>query len=534
MSMKCYLECTEGGSSKFWQCLVKGNDTIVTFGKIGTAGLQQKKTHASPGHALQFFEKMKKEKQKKGYTAKGGKAASPASKAPSSPAPMKRKAEASTPASPPMKAAKITASSTASSSKKARKGGKAVDSKVPDAASFSVHDEYAVKLNQTNIADANNNKFYIIQVLEGKGGFWAWNRWGRVGDPGMNKLVKCSSADAAIKDFKKKFRDKSANDWENRDDFTPKKGKYTIVETDDAADGADASPMGKLSEKQISKGQAVLNKLEKVLKSGSKSTVDELSGEFYTLIPHNFGWKKPPSIDTKEILQQKMELLNFYLRMGFDDVGKKTSTPISGVLEIPVPKTLAEATTGVCSGYPLSSSMELGNKLKSKQAGKPRKPMNADQYGSICLYTGNAIYTALNQALRNEDRAKIKKYFKYLRLFLDALDHLPKQKRTLWRGIGVDLHSNPNYKVGGTVTWWGVSSTTSDQNVAKNFAGGCAGDATVLTIDAKSATDVSALSFYSSEKESLLPPGTQFKVKSNSKKGKTTEICLQEIGSALK
>lgn len=528
--MKCYLECVEGGSSKFWQCLVKGNDTTVTFGKIGTAGLQQKKTHPSPGHALQFFEKMKKEKEKKGYKAKGGSAAS---KSPSSPAPVKRKTESSASPLPPMKVAKVTASSTASSSRKPKKGGKAVDSKIPGAASFSVHDEYAVKLNQTHI-DANNNKFYIIQVLEGKGAFWTWNRWGRVGDPGQNKLMKCGTADAAIKDFKKKFREKSANDWDNRDSFAPKKGKYTIVETEDATDGGDAAPMGKLTEKQIGKGQAVLNKLDKVLRSGSKITIDELSSEFYTLIPHNFGWKKPTPINTKDILQQKLELLNFYLRMGFDDVGKKTSTPISGVMDIAIPKNLSEATSGICPSGPVSSSMDLGHKLKAKQAGKPRKPMNADQYGSICLYTGNAIYTALNAALRNEDRAKIKKYFKYLRLFLDALEHLPKQKRTLWRGIGVDLHKNPQYKVGGTVTWWGVSSTTSDMHVAKNFAGGCAGDATVLTIDAKSASDVSALSFYSSEKESLLAPGTQFKVKSNNKKGRVTEISLQEIGSALK
>lgn len=526
------MECKEGGSSKFWQCAVKGSDTIVIFGKIGSAGIPQKKTHKSPADASKFFMKMKQEKLKKGYTPKGAKgvSASSASSGPATAA-MKRKAEAPASASPPMKAAKVTASSSAASPKR-RKGGKVVDGKVPDAGSFSVYDDYAVKLNQTHI-DANNNKFYIIQVLEGKGAYWAWNRWGRVGDPGQNKLEKCSSVDGAIKEFKKKFRDKTQNDWEHRGSFAPKKGKYTIVETEDAEGGGDEAPMGKLTEAQIAKGQAVLNKLTKALKGGSKSVIDEMSSEFYTLIPHNFGWKKPTPINTRDILQQKLELLNFYLRMGFDDVGKKTDTPISGIMDIPVPKSLAEAAKEICPSFAVTTSMDLGGKLKAKQSGKPRKPMNADQYGAICLYTGNAIYSALNKALRDENRAKIKKYFKYLRLFLDAMDHLPKQKRILWRGIGVDLHKNPQYKAGGTVTWWGVSSTTSDINVAKNFAGGCAGDCTVLTIEAKGASDVSALSFYSSEKESLLPPGTQFKVKSNNKKGRITEITLQEIGSAL-
>lgn len=42
-----------------------------------------------------------------------------------------------------------------------------------------VHGDYDCTLNQTNIGN-NNNKFYIIQLLEDRGRFACWNRWGRV------------------------------------------------------------------------------------------------------------------------------------------------------------------------------------------------------------------------------------------------------------------------------------------------------------------------------------------------------------------
>ena len=43
-------------------------------------------------------------------------------------------------------------------------GGRRVDRGMPDGASYSVVEDYDCKLMQTNIGDANNNKFYIIQV----------------------------------------------------------------------------------------------------------------------------------------------------------------------------------------------------------------------------------------------------------------------------------------------------------------------------------------------------------------------------------
>ena len=39
--------------------------------------------------------------------------------------------------------------------------------------------------------------------------------------------------ESAVKLFEKKFLDKTKNKWADRDSFTPKKGKYTLIEMAD-------------------------------------------------------------------------------------------------------------------------------------------------------------------------------------------------------------------------------------------------------------------------------------------------------------
>lgn len=185
----------------------------------------------------------------------------------------------------------------------------------------------------------------------------------------------------------------------------------------------------------------------------------------------------------------------------------------------------------ICSIGDIAASEGKGKELAAKQAGKPKKYMAAHLYGSIMLYTGNAIYRQLNAALRSAKRKNVQKYFKYLRLLLEALNTLPQKKCTLWRGISCDL--TKACPVGKTVTWWSVSSCTSTESVARDFASGSAGVATLFTIKAKRACPISAISFYSSEAESLLPPGTQLLIKSVKKVGKLVEIHAEEVGNSV-
>eukprot|EP00495_Collosphaeridae_sp_1-RS-2012_P009135 TRINITY_DN91_c0_g2_i3.p1 TRINITY_DN91_c0_g2~~TRINITY_DN91_c0_g2_i3.p1 ORF type:complete len:233 (-),score=29.48 TRINITY_DN91_c0_g2_i3:300-998(-) len=231
------------------------------------------------------------------------------------------------------------------------------------------------------------------------------------------------------------------------------------------------------------------------------------------------------------MVRENQERLKFYLRMGFEELDDADLTPISGVSKIPLPSSLKAAASTICSTSDITASETQGIKLAKIQAGNPSRNMAEHLYAAIMLYTSNAIYASLNKVLREENRRGVKKYFKYLRLFLEALKLLPAQKKSLFRGISADLRDQ--YEVGSTVTWWGVSSCTSDERVARNFMNGCGGHCTLFKLKVKSACDISVISFYSNEKESLLAPGTQFKVKRNKTKGKVTEIDLVEIGRVV-
>ncbi|XP_075688565.1 protein mono-ADP-ribosyltransferase PARP3 isoform X1 [Rhinoderma darwinii] len=228
-----------------------------------------------------------------------------------------------------------------------------------------VYEDYDCMLNQTNIGN-NNNKFYIIQLLHGtdaKQTFYCWNRWGRVGEIGQSKLNPFSDLNSAKKDFEKKFKDKTKNNWSDRENFTPHPGKYTMIEVEhddddeegtgeamvkvDTVDGVckkvrpcsldkptqdlvslifnsdmfkDAMqtmnldikkmPLGKLSKAQIAKGFDALEELQAALdRKAAKKNLSELSSRFYTIIPHNFGRQTPPIIDSLEVLQAKKDML---------------------------------------------------------------------------------------------------------------------------------------------------------------------------------------------------------------------------------
>lgn len=223
-----------------------------------------------------------------------------------------------------------------------------------------VHEDYDCMLNQTNIGN-NNNKFYLIQVLVSGGKYYCWTRWGRVGESGQNNLASPSTADAAIKNFEKKFKDKTKNNWSDRENFVSHSGKYTLIEVDgdqdaevkvDTIDGGDVKvkteqhvlpctldeatqrlirfifnndmfkeamtsmnldikkmPLGKLSKQQIAKGFEVLEQIEVAIKKMERNKLEELTNKFFTIIPHNFGRNRPPIISDDSVLQGKKEML---------------------------------------------------------------------------------------------------------------------------------------------------------------------------------------------------------------------------------
>jgi poly [ADP-ribose] polymerase len=245
--------------------------------------------------------------------------------------------------------------------KKAKTGKAKVDDVCPLSSSASVHEDYDCMLNQTNIKQ-NNNKFYVLQMLEKGSSYYVWTRWGRVGERGQFKNMGPMGIDKAIKDFEKKFKDKTGNEWGSRANFKPKSGKYTLIEMDyddEDAEELEAAlkktiknkqgqtiapselpaptqnlmklifnhdmfqeamqnfnidtqkmPLGKISKSMIQRGYDVLEDIENVIRGNSKQSLADLWSTFYTVIPHSFGRQRPPVLRDLESVQQKKDMLN--------------------------------------------------------------------------------------------------------------------------------------------------------------------------------------------------------------------------------
>ncbi len=65
------FEFISGASKKFWEIAVTGKSVTVRFGRIGTAGQEQKKVHADEERARREAEKLIAEKVRKGYVERG-------------------------------------------------------------------------------------------------------------------------------------------------------------------------------------------------------------------------------------------------------------------------------------------------------------------------------------------------------------------------------------------------------------------------------------------------------------------------------
>lgn len=123
--------------------------------------------------------------------------------------------------------------------------------------------------------------------------------------------------------------------------------------------------------------------------------------------------------------------------------------PITGICEKPV-KPIKEA----CKPLGLQSMAESALEMvECNELSAP--PLTADEIAAIVLYTGNSLYSRLNQTLRSPNRDKLQAYYAYLLLFLRAHDKLPSKEMWLYRGIRKDL--SKQYIHGKFVTWWSVS-----------------------------------------------------------------------------
>lgn len=150
----------------------------------------------------------------------------------------------------------------------------------------------------------------------------------------------------------------------------------------------------------------------------------------------------------------------------------------------------------------------------------PADGLTIEESAAIRLYTiqwdksYRSLYAMLNHTLMNQDREKLRPYFKYLKLFITALVKMPCVPRlTVWRGVTKNLSvNNPSDT---SITWWRFSSCTTELSVLKsNVYLGNSGNRTLFSVDAINARRIDAHSHFVEENEVLLLPGARMIVQS--------------------
>lgn len=158
----------------------------------------------------------------------------------------------------------------------------------------------------------------------------------------------------------------------------------------------------------------------------------------------------------------------------------------------------------------LGSHVDRSYDFAKQRAGEAASGLSADAIAALYLYTcESAFYREINAVLRTPDRSKVVPYLPYLRLLFSAVSQLPARTEPLWRGVSLDLRAQ--YPLGRTVTWWGVSSCTSELGVAKSFLGS-RGKRTLFEVVPVRAVGIRSFSAFTDEEEYILTPGTQLKV----------------------
>ncbi|MER8046750.1 ADP-ribosyltransferase domain-containing protein [Streptomyces sp. NPDC094032] len=261
------------------------------------------------------------------------------------------------------------------------------------------------------------------------------------------------------------------------------------------------------------------------------------------------GWDQPPASGQGTgaeseaaarmgaFIASTMELHQLYLERltSVQDEGR-VLPPLTGVFDTPLmPFEEAIApVTGVLSGLGrhIDRSREFGKRRADEQTGQTGQGLSADTIAALFLYTcESGFYRDINAVLRSPDRARVVPYLPYLRLLFSAVSQLPAQHRPLWRGVGLDLRRQ--YPVGGTVTWWGVSSCTSQLSVARSFLGS-RGKRTLFEVTPARAVGIRSFSAFTGEEEYILAPGTQLEVTDvTTERGGLSTVKLKEVDTPL-
>ena len=236
-----------------------------------------------------------------------------------------------------------------------------VDQYFPNRAQYHIYPDdendfngkfFSCTLNKSDVNN-NNNKYYIIQLLEHdtNNSLKLFTRWGRIGVPGQHE-VKDVDSSTGPRQFMKKYRDKTKGGYqeifidyeaevkkedlpeENKKKNNKNKKTYNNTLDKDIMDlmrliydkqmindnlheiGYDSKkmPLGKLSPVTLTNGLNILKEIETELNKSSPDDdiLKQLSSNFYTQIPHDFGFQKMANfiIDSIEKVKNKIDMIS--------------------------------------------------------------------------------------------------------------------------------------------------------------------------------------------------------------------------------
>ena len=201
---------------------------------------------------------------------------------------------------------------------------------------------YSVVLESVSIQD-DVNSYYKLQVLEHdkKPKYYVFRSWGRVGTTiGGNKVENFYEKADAVREFERLYEEKTGNRWSKRHEFKKVAGRFYPLESKLAKPIQELvstifdiesmkkalvefeidltkMPLGKLSKKQIETAYTILTEAQDMIKNedGTDTKFLDASNRFFTLIPHDFGMKKPPILNNPDIVKNKIEMLDNLLEI---------------------------------------------------------------------------------------------------------------------------------------------------------------------------------------------------------------------------
>lgn len=245
--------------------------------------------------------------------------------------------------------------------------GHVIDEYVPLKASEIVlcsnGDPYSCILNQTDIK-TNANKFYIMQVLREDGlnpSYYTYIRYGRIGEKGILSYKSEGTKEDNISKFESQFKTKTKNNWSDRGDFVPYKGKYFLSKisekisidtpTIQASPGQalpskalpaalvpyhddvvnflslisdktmlrnamidmeidiEKMPLGKINVDHLHKARDLVLDLQKRKSTMSEGDIQDISSLYYTYVPYSCGRSKPPVISSADQISKCLQRL---------------------------------------------------------------------------------------------------------------------------------------------------------------------------------------------------------------------------------